>query len=102
MVRDRVTVGGLFLGLALSVGAAAGQVRQETPLEGEGAIIACYGSVETDRFTVGARLFTDRTYEVKECPAWLAGQRFVRGSIDSGLVRVTGATRSMLAAAFSG
>jgi len=90
MVRDRATFGGVLVGLALSFGALAGQVRQETPLEGQGATIACYGSVETDLFKTGARLFTDRTYTVKECPGWLSGQRFVRGSIESGLVRVTG------------
>ena len=72
--------------------AAAGEAprRQDEPLEGPGARIACYGAGAADVFKAGARLFTDRTYTVREIPGWLDGKAFVRGSIESGLLRVTG------------
>ena len=34
-------------------------------------------------FRPGAMLFTDRTYRLAECPAGLAGEKFLRSSIDS-------------------
>jgi hypothetical protein len=63
--------------------------RREAPLAGQGASIAFFGTGEVDTVTSGAVLFTDRKYTLKECPAWLVGKRFLRGSIESGSLRVT-------------
>ncbi len=71
-------------------GAVRAQERSDKPFDGPGAAVAFYGSSEVDTLKPGVVLFTDRKYTLKECPAWLAGQRFLRGSIDSGTLRVTG------------
>ena len=68
----------------------AEQERRETPLEGRGANIAFYGAGEVDTFKPGAVLFTDRQYTLKETPEWLVGKQFLRGSMESGSLRVTG------------
>lgn len=59
------------------------------PLEGPRATVALYGDGASDTFAPGARLFTDREYTVKECPEWLRGKTFLRGSIESSFLRVT-------------
>ncbi len=65
-------------------------LTQGTPLEGVGANIVIYGSGSSDIFKKGALLFTDRSYTVKDCPAWLDGKNFLRGSIESSVLQVTG------------
>ena len=72
------------------IAAAAPAQTQTVPLEGPGASIAYFGAAEADLFKPGAVLFTDRSYVVRECPQWLEGKKFVRGSIDSSALRVTG------------
>jgi len=64
--------------------------RRGEPMEGNGAAIAYLGEGACDTFRAGAVLFTDRNYTVRECPAWLEGKKFLRGSIESGSLRVTG------------
>ncbi len=64
--------------------------RRMSPLEGPDAKIAFYGEGEVDTLTAGAVLFTDRKYTAKECPVWLNGKKFLRGSIESGFLRVMG------------
>lgn len=59
-----------------------------TPCHGyasERAVIEVCGESgsEVMWFRPGAVLFTDRDYRLAECPADLAGKRFLRGSIDS-------------------
>ena len=87
-MRDKrwgVRVAGVLL---LSVVSALAQ--GVAPLEGQGAKIVGYGSGSPDVFKEGAVLFTDRNYTVKECPSWLGGKKFLRGSIESSLLKVTG------------
>ncbi len=78
---------GMMLG---GTGVQAAPEQRSTGLEGDGASLAFYGGGEVDTFHQGAVLYTDRTYTVKECPAWLAGQNFLRGSIEHTNLRVTG------------
>jgi hypothetical protein len=49
------------------------------------AVIQVHGQAETEVlwFRPGAVLFTDRDYRLAECPARLAGERFLRSSIES-------------------
>ncbi len=49
------------------------------------AVIEVRGEPESEVmwFRPGAVLFTDRSYRLAECPAKLAGEKFLRGSIDS-------------------
>lgn len=89
MSRRRL-LGTCVFSALLGVSVAAAPVQSESPLEGPGATIGFFGDGETDIFQPGSLLFTDRTYTVKECPAWLAGKKFLRGSIDSSLLKVTG------------
>lgn len=51
----------------------------------ERAVIEVSGESESEVlwFRSGAVLFTDRGYRLAECPAELAGEKFLRGSIDS-------------------
>ena len=51
----------------------------------DGAVIEVRGEPESEVmwFRPGAVLFTDRTYRLAECPAKLAGGKFLRSSIDS-------------------
>jgi hypothetical protein len=74
----------------LVVGMTCAQERREAELEGCGASVGYFGAAEVDVLRPGAVLFTDRAYTVKECPPWLAGRSFIRGSIESGSLRVTG------------
>ena len=76
---------------ALLVGADAkgAQQRHDVALEGRGASVSFYGTGQVAVLRPGAVLFTDRNYTVKECPAWLAGQNFLRGSIEWSSLRVT-------------
>ena len=76
----------LFALFALCASAA---VKQPDPLPGGVAGIHVRGSAETGTFAQGARLFTDREYTLKECPEWLAGMTFLRGSILRCDLRVT-------------
>jgi hypothetical protein len=80
---------GITLLMLIHVRPGASQERRDTPLEGPAAAIEYRGVAEPDLFQPGAVLFTDRTYTVAECPAWLQGMRFLRGSINSGDIRVT-------------
>lgn len=76
--------------ILIASGAEKAPQRRETPLEGRGAALAFSKAGEVDTLRPGALLFTDRNYKVKECPPWLSGQSFLRGSIDwSGPLRVT-------------
>ena len=76
--------------MALWACSVPAQVPNGSPLAGDGAKIAFYGEGTCDIFKKGAVLFTDRNYTVKECPAWLEGRKFLRGSIESGCLRITG------------
>ena len=67
---------------------ASAAVKQPDPLPGGVAGIHVRGGAETDTFAQGARLFTDRTYTLKECPEWLSGMTFLRGSILQSDLRV--------------
>jgi len=51
----------------------------------DGAVIEVRGKPESEVmwFRSGAVLFTDRGHRLAECPAGLAGKKFLRGSIDS-------------------
>lgn len=64
-------------GLALP---AAGESRRE-PMQGPDAEVLIRGGCEADTFAVGVKVFGDRTYKLKECPDWLKGRPFARGSI---------------------
>ena len=75
--------------LSFAVWSAPVTETRARPLEGNGARIAFFGAGETDTFKAGAVLFTDRTYQVNTCPPWLEGRKFLRGSIESSVVRVT-------------
>ena len=68
---------------------AATPERRDAALEGVGASVGFFGTNEVDTLRAGAVLFTDRGYTVKECPVWLTGKLFLRGSIESGSLRVT-------------
>lgn len=77
--------------LVIAAGAGPAPQRRDAPLEGRGASLTFSGASEVDTLRQGAVLFTDRRYTVKECPSWLSGQSFLRGSIDwNGPLRVTG------------
>jgi len=77
--------------LVIAAGAGPASQRRDAPLEGRGASLTFSGASEVDTFRQGAVLFTDRSYTVKECPSWLNGRSFLRGSIDwNGPLRVTG------------
>ena len=69
--------------------AAGTPERREAALEGGCASVGYFGGGEADALKQGAVLFTDRKYTIKECPAWLVGKPFLRGSIDSSNLRVT-------------
>jgi hypothetical protein len=71
-------------------GELVAQERRQAPLEGRGAAIAFYGAGEVDTLKPGAVLFNDRKYTLNECPSWLQGKRFLRGSMESSSLRVTG------------
>ncbi len=76
--------------LLVGSGAEQAQPRRDVALEGGGASLSFNAASEVDTLRQGALLFTDRRYTVKECPSWLVGQKFLRGSIEwSGLLRVT-------------
>jgi hypothetical protein len=77
--------------MTLGAGMAIAQEARPVPLEGKGASIEYRGEGSPDTFQPGAILFTDRTYTVAECPDWLRGKPFLRGSIDRGRFRITGA-----------
>ena len=68
---------------------AAMPERRDAALEGVGASVGFFGTNEIDTLRAGAVLFTDRGYTLKECPEWLVGKLFLRGSIESGSLRVT-------------
>jgi hypothetical protein len=80
------TAGLLTLGAGMAI---AGETRP-APLEGKRASIEYRGEGAPDTFQPGAILFTDRSYTVAECPDWLQGRRFWRGSIERGSFQVTG------------
>lgn len=65
--------------------------KPAAPLTGPGAELEFYGVFETDTFRLGAILFTDRTYKVKDCPVQLQGQPFLRTSIEYRDFRCTAA-----------
>ena len=83
---QRVLRGGALL---VGSGAAGAQERRDAALEGRGASVVFFGTNDVDTLRVGAALFTDRGYTVKECPAWLLGKPFLRGSMASVNLRVT-------------
>lgn len=76
--------------MALGACSVLAQEPNGSPLAGDGAKIAFYGEGTADIFKKGAVLFTDRNYTVQACPAWLEGKKFLRGSIESGCLRITG------------
>ncbi len=67
--------------------APAPEIRH-SPLDGAGAVIEHRAADEVDTFKLDAPLFTDRKYTLAECPAWLEGKPFLRGSIEHGSFRV--------------
>ncbi|NQT92744.1 MAG: glycosyl hydrolase family 32 [Lentisphaerae bacterium] len=73
------------------VAVASASESRSKPLPGKGTSIEYRGEGEPDTFKPGATLFTNRTYTVAECPAWLQGKRFLRGNIDFGHFRATSA-----------
>jgi hypothetical protein len=77
--------------LAASVPESPGAATALPKITGktEGASIEFSGARETDRLTEGSVLFTDRKFVVKEVPASLRGQSFLRGSIEQLSFRVT-------------
>jgi len=86
---NKILLVGCGVGTMLFAAGAAPETS-EKPMAGSGAKIAFYGAGASDTFKPGAVLFTDRNYAVNECPAWLEGRKFLRGSIESSLLRVTG------------
>ena len=81
-----VSLSGALLAGAVLAGTTE---RRDAALEGSGASVGFFGTNEVDTLRAGAVLFTDRGYTLKECPAWLLGKPFLRGSIESGSLRVT-------------
>jgi hypothetical protein len=60
----------------------AGAEPRTTPLEGDAAEVEVFEHFELDTFRLGATIYTDRTYTVKEAPDYLVGQPFARSAID--------------------
>jgi len=67
---------------AIIWGDAPAASTRTTPLTGAGAEIETLGPCEVDTFRVGAVLYTDRAYTVKECPDHLDGKLFLRSSMN--------------------
>jgi hypothetical protein len=67
--------------VAAANGGPAMQPRTE-PLAGPQAVVEIAGHYETDTFRLKAKLYTNRTYGVDECPDWLRGMTFVRNEIE--------------------
>ena len=86
MMRGSLLVLEVFAAVVSSFGA---QPKLAVPLSGADAEIVFRQGCETDTFTKGVKLFTDRAYTLAECPEWLTGKRFLRGGIMRGDVRVT-------------
>ena len=84
-----MAVGTILLAIAtLSTGSAHAAGRQ-SPLEGPAAEVEYFGPFQVDTFRVGAKLYTNRDYTLKETPAYLQGKPFVRNSIDRIAFRCT-------------
>ncbi len=68
------------------IAASAAQARcadgRTAPLEGEAAEVELFEHFEPDTFQLGAKLYTDRNYTLKEAPDYLLGQPFARNAID--------------------
>jgi len=62
---------------------------RKEPLSGPRAAVEVAGRYETDTFRIGAKLYTNRTFVVAECPAWLRGLTFVRNEIEHTHFRCT-------------
>jgi len=75
--------------LLTTLAAICAASTQTTPLAGNGAGIETLTPCEVDTFRVGAVLYTDRKYTVKECPDHLNGKLFLRGSIGGQHFRCT-------------
>ena len=56
----------------------------EQPMKGKPAGLYFRHPGETDAFTPKVKLFTDRTYTLRECPDWLDGKNFRRTAIMEG------------------
>jgi hypothetical protein len=54
----------------------------QSPLVGKPASLDFRGAGTVGVFEPGVTLFTDRDYRLAECPQWLEGKPFLRGSID--------------------
>jgi hypothetical protein len=60
----------------------------QSPLDGVPAKIEFLDGVQMDVFKPGSKIFSDRVYTVAECPDFLNGVPFLRGSINSTEFRV--------------
>ncbi len=55
----------------------------QAPLAGEPASFVFRGEGTVETFEPGAVLFTDRPFELAECPEWLKGKPFLKSGIDT-------------------
>ena len=80
---------GMYTTRMLSVLVAVGTVVSCHTYASDRAVIEVRGDskAEVMWFRSGAVLFTDRGYRLADCPAALAGEKFLRSSIDSTRVR---------------
>ena len=80
---DRAFLFGVCL-LAAAIWPPRGDCAEErtTALEGDAAEVEVFEHFEPDTFRLGVKLYTDRTYTLKEAPDYLIGQPFARSPID--------------------
>ena len=80
---NRAPLFGMCL-LAAAIRSPTGDCAEErmTALEGDAAEVEVFEHFEPDTFRLGVKLYTDRTYTLKEAPDYLIGQPFARSLIE--------------------
>lgn len=95
MLSAGTATAGLIGTLVLLIGASAlpqgvtGTESDSTGLTGERAEVEVLGDFEPDTFGTGVKLFSNRSYKLRETPALLEGQAFVRGVMEQMVFRCT-------------